>query len=298
MIEIYFKNGVFQKIKPDGADIRFADILVSDGKKYDLKDVDSIKSIPIPKYSSQCGDVTKQIEFCLKKCSSLTNDETFLAITRKRIEMFAASPFEYQAAEYYVLPHKLYEMGKFEEGDAELKQMQNAHPAIFSDNARLKEQLNNAIRESITDYGSDLIEYVDDWIKCDVCGTFKGRVYSAYGNNKKFPKLPGHLRDGACKTCGGQFMPFEYKWRSRIYNYSESGQQIEVDAKKRSNQPFVDNRTIAAKKRFEEYLERRKVKNEAEKLMHFRAYCVLKMTDTENCPKSFSAYMRKINKEG
>ena len=208
-----------------------------------------------------------------------------------------ASPFDYPAAEYYVLPHKLYELGRFADGDAALRQIEGDRPATFSTEIRYQEQLNRAITDSRVCYNSDLIEYADDWIKCDTCAIFKGRVYSVYGNDKRFPVLPENLRAGACKVCGGQFIPCNLEWKSHIYVYSKTGETVKVNAEKHSNRPYKDNRSAADKQRFEEYLKRRKVRDESQKIRDFRAFCLLKNTDPENCPKSFSAYMRKINKE-
>ncbi len=296
MITIHFENGILTKITPGNARINDADFLISDKEKYDLHDVESIKKIKTPNYKNGCGNVTLQLEYCLKKCMASSSDDIFIALAEKYIELMNSSPFDYPEKEYYILPRKLYDLGRFQEGDAVVQKMRTIYPAKFSRQEASKRQLIQAISESVETYNNDLIEYVSDYIQCDKCSAYKGRVYSAYGGSKKFPQLPADIMsNGACEICGGYFLPYLYYRRSKLRIFLDSGHQKEVDAVKHSKRPFVDGRTPIAKARFEEWRCKNNAIPEAKKLSHYRDFCLAKINHSKDTPKSFSAYMRKIN---
>ena len=104
----------------------------------------------------------------------------------------------------------------------------------------------------INNTGEDLVLFQDTGAPCCAeCAKMLGRVYSVYGKNKKFPKLPDYV-----KAHGN----FHHNCRCSMILWSESLDKInhrgkKADAIAMSHRPYVDDRTQDQIDNYQKYLE-------------------------------------------
>lgn len=147
-ITAYFKNGKIYKVKPYtkiplnyvAGYANKARFIVSDGKKYDLSNIESVNSIPIPKYNSESKiGVTGMLEYILKMHPYTDDLNLNIAIMDKAISMMDYSVYSYSIDTYLQFPRMLYEKGLFELGDEKLsKILYSAKYAYEFDALKLK----------------------------------------------------------------------------------------------------------------------------------------------------------------
>lgn len=311
-ITAYFKNGVLYKIRPfrfrkvhDDIERAYeARYIVSDGIKYDLMDIESVKTIDIPQYAQDAPiGVTGYLEYVLKMHIPSGNDELDVEILITYTQLLKYSYWEYDAKEYYRLPKKLYEMGDFENGDRFLQQLKTFVPQIFNSDQTGVGNLRELVERWRPIFKGDLLELAHSWTKCEKCAKYQGRVYSINGDDSRFPRLPddiiktGKVCDNGCETL---FRPFMHGANTKIQYYTNSGCIIERDAIACSNRPYYDDRTENDKIRYYKVKAERDSRIIKEKyyMKNYRNYCYKKIHEPFSVPKSFSAYMRKLNKEG
>lgn len=131
-ITAYFKNGKIYKVKPYteiplnyvAGYANKARYIISDGKKFDLTNVKSVNSIPIPKYDTESKiGVTGMLEYILKMHPETDDINLDTAIMDKALSMMNYSYFDYSIDVYLQLPRMLYERGLFELGDEKLSKI-------------------------------------------------------------------------------------------------------------------------------------------------------------------------------
>lgn len=92
--------------------------------------------------------------------------------------------------------------------------------------------------ERAAELGSDLVKCIGQSPTCELCATFRDRVFSVSGKDKRFPSLyETALKDGyhtIHPNCRCEFMPY--------FESLEGKAQVEQD-KAYSSRPFADNRT-------------------------------------------------------
>lgn len=128
----YFKDGKLYKVKPYtkvplcylAGYANKARYIVSDNIKYDLTNIESINSIPIPKYNSECEiGITGMLEYVLKMHPETGDINLDIALMDKAITLMDYSYFDYSIDTYLQLPRMLYEKGLFELGDEKLSKI-------------------------------------------------------------------------------------------------------------------------------------------------------------------------------
>lgn len=102
-------------------------------------------------------------------------------------------------------------------------------------------------------FGDDLI--VSSYIGacCADCAKYRSRIYSQFGENKTFPKLPNIHVD-----CGISLYPYIPGTKLTTY---KNGVEIEVDPVEYSNRPFDDDRSEAEKAAYERWLAKKAAKH-------------------------------------
>lgn len=212
---------------------------------FDLDSEKGIKAIPIPRYDRIHGlaSPVNNIEYILQRKATehKRNGRMDLAIAclRKSNEMFPSSNFAWKASDYLRLVEFLKQDGQFGEARKEEAKIQQQIQAIEKSTSRTIEETNMALGYDLTEFHSHE--------SCPLCSVYHGRVFSISGKDKRFPPFsmtPTAIRDGQCPVCGvrGCWITYvdELRTRSEIR-----------DATRRSNRPFVDERTVEQKEQHE-----------------------------------------------
>lgn len=80
---------------------------------------------------------------------------------------------------------------------------------------------------------------------CPTCSMYNRRVYSLYGRDKRFPKLPAFLKQSQCPTCS------VYIGQCKYFPFVKNSTDLDKDISF-SNRPFVDQRTLEQKKTWQD----------------------------------------------
>lgn len=109
----------------------------------------------------------------------------------------------------------------------------------------------------------DYIEMPYQATACAECAKYMGRIYSISGNDRRFPKLPKEIieKKQIHEGCHCSFWAISYREGYTLdkWVFGENGdiKQVQVDAIKSSNRPFVDDRCEQAKIRYNQFIEKR-----------------------------------------
>ena len=314
-ITAYFKNGILYKIRPftfkklydDRERAYEARYIVSDGVKYDLMDLDSIHSIEMPVYEQDAAiGVTGSLEHVLNKHLPTGDDKIDLQILRVYTMLLKHSYWVYGDKDWYRLPKKLYELGDFEKGDSLLEQIEEYRPKI-SNTPLKRKNLRDFVEDNRKMFQGDLIEIQASYTRCELCARYAGRIYSVNGEDERFPKCPEWIiqKGGICDNgCGSAIFPTCYiEGTTQILGHideSSFSKHTCRDPILYSNRPFVDPRDAAEIERYNNLQVKRKEEALKSKyyMLNYRNFCYGRINDPKNTPKSFSAYMRKLGKEG
>ena len=303
----YFQNGVMYKISEDLENYYYdARFIVSDGRTYDTQNIEDIRNIPIPNFPNHVDDVTKNLDYVLRIKARLLHDrnekELCSAMLWKSTELMLHSSIGWSNEDYNRIIYYHNELGMFDEAEKARKFLQTYTP--FGKFYQMSQIDSNALRHKnylfslIDSTGEDLVLFQDTGVPCcSECAKMLGRVYSVYGKNKKFPKLPDYV-----KVHGN----FHHNCRCTMNLWSESLDKIKhrgekADAIAMSHRPYVDDRTQYQIENYQKYLEdyekqqenlksryeysirRGKCQKEYDKILEFMP---------ELAPKSLKGYMR------
>lgn len=251
-------------------------------KAYDFSTVQSIMSIPVPKYEPLHGltSPVDNIEYVLQRKATefKRNGRMDLAIAclRKSNEIMAHSNFSYQKDDYLRLVKYLQADGQFEQAEKELELIKKAHPDLFFGNQMINPQISK-ITEDLVLFSANRL--------CPYCSIYNDRVYSKSGKDRRFPSfslLPNDLKVINCPQCN-TFLGF-----SNYYDLDMDGKLKEII--KDSNRPFNDLRT----KEEREYYKAKVTKKTNAKLAEAE-YLWLCQNLPNLAPKSLSGYTRMKN---
>ncbi len=297
---IYYEHGHVTKIVPappngyyEDRDIVYSGTnIIIDGQPFDLTDVRSIYSIPIPKYhlhtnnpvSNSLG-VTGTLDYALRMRSGrYWNERSFLlsmACIEKATQLMRFSSVGWSKRDYYRVVNDLRGLGCLKRAQ-QWKKWIDAH--IPDD----KEVVANTIRErfiSAKELHSDLVEVGDICACCEKCAKYRRRVYSTTGRDRRFPKFPKdfHL------DCGLSVWPYVYGVGNPSFEC--------VDVIAYSNRPFVDDRTEEEKVNYEKRKQSINQRNEYEYPIELNKiiYYQLCMLIPSEVPKSLSGFSRMKN---
>ena len=303
----YFRNGVMYKTLEDLETYYYdARFIVSDGITYDTQNLEDIRNIQIPNFPNHAEDVTKNLDYVLRMKARLLHDrnekELCSAMLWKSTELMLHSPIGWSNEDYNRIIYYHNELGMFDEAEKARKFLQTSTP--FGKFYQMSQIDANALRQKeylfslINNTGEDLVLFQDTGAPCcSECAKMLGRVYSVYGKNKKFPKLPDYV-----KVHGN----FHHNCRCSMDLWSESLDKInhrgkKADAIAMSHRPYVDDRTQDQIDGYQKYLEDYKKQQENLKSRYEysirRGKCQIEYDKIlefipELAPKSLKGYMR------
>lgn len=244
MYTVYFKHGHVVKISPkpegryyDNRDIIYDAVdIVSDGKKYNLDDVQSISSIETPNYkaarsnsiSAELG-VTGNLDYILRmKASEHWNRRNFnpaIACLEKATLLMKVSDIGWNKKDFYRIVDWLIDLGFFKRSNKWENWIDNNIKETSTSINQTNELLN--ICKTL---GTDLVEVLDRAnFCCEKCAMYRNRIFSLSGKDKRFPKMPNDFHWDCCLSA---------------YAFVEDVNESSLDCKdiiKYSNRPFVDD---------------------------------------------------------
>ena len=227
--------------------INAATSIVSDGKAYNLADIHSIYSIPVPSFHSHVESrigremgITGNLDYVLRmKASLYWNNKDFdlsIACLEKATQIMASSDIEWPKNDFYRVVNWLRDLGCLERANAWKKWIEKTIPDP------VKETINNTF-SSCKSFGTDLVEVGDSGVCCEICAKYRNRIYSLSGRNRRFPKFPKDFH----YDCGLSVWPFVAGVNEPSFSCADYIQY--------SNRPFVDDRTPEELKNREKWLE-------------------------------------------
>lgn len=216
--------------------------------------------------------------------------------------------------EYYSLVRMLARLGFVAEAQKAKTDIDTYFSACGSDNDfyRSSEILIKETLHSANYHHTDLVIMDVMGAACPKCAKYQGRVFSLYGRDTRFPRVPpefwvyGRIHPG----CSHTFWPFIYGVSGDDLSYTLQIQKVSNPMYTRniiaySNRPMVDDRPpadIAAALQFmqkaqeeaehRQYLWDHMIEVEAERGKSKRDYEWLQQNLPDLCPKSYSGYMR------
>lgn len=247
--------------------------------EYDYSTVQSIMSIPIPKYEPLHGltSPVNNIEYILqRKATEFKKSgrmDLAIACLRKSNEIMPYSNFSWSKDDYLRLVKYLQYDGQFEQAEKELALIEKAHPDLFFGNQMINPQISK-ITEDLVWFSANRL--------CPYCSIYNNRVYSRSGKDRRFPSfslLPNDLKVINCPKCN-TFLGF-----SACYDFDIDGSLKKTI--KDSNRPFKDLRTKEEK----EFYKAEVIKQTNAKLAKTE-YLWLCQNLPNIAPKSLSGYTR------
>lgn len=160
-------------------------------------------------------------------------------------------------------------------------------PDIFDMHARAFDSTVKTIKERyIPQDNSDLIQVSYIRCCCPECAKYHGRIYSLFGMDKRFPRLPEWLSRTKGAHCGMFTYPYIYYPDIPTSLYVK-GEFVNVDAIEPSNRPFEDDRP---QEDIDIYL--RIIAEYKEEQQDRATFAMLEEDYPDITPKSYGAYRR------
>lgn len=297
----YFKYGRVKKLVPppptslyeDRNLINDAERIVSDGKMYDLTDIKSIYSIPVPDFGKmRRGSIESPVlylEYVLRMHASfLWKKKEYslaLACLVKSTQMMLYSPIGHNRKTYYRVVDWYEELG-------ELSRAAKWEQWIEDNVPKLKDTVFERVMAQCQELNSDLVYTAWAGSQSAVAAKYQGRVYSISGKDKRFPPLPDFMKQpqDICYL-SGSFTYWGDKKLDTIYYQGE-----DVDAVSASWRPFVDDRSEQEKLNYEKWKE--SIVQPIISRYNTRIYFRLKNFFPELLPKSRAAFYRIVAANG
>lgn len=243
-----------------------------------------------------------------------SNPEMAIACLKKSNEIRMICREGHNKDEYYSLVRMLARLGFVAEAQKAKAEIDDYFSACGSDNdfyrsyeIEIKQTLYSA-----NYHETDLVIMEAMGAACPECAKYQGRVFSLYGRDTRFPRVPpefwvyGRIHPG----CSHTFWPFIYGVSGDDLSYTLQIQKVSNPLYTRniiaySNRPMVDDRPpadIAAALQFmqkaqeeaehRQYLWDHMIEVEAERGKDKRDYEWLLQNLPDLCPKSYSGYRR------
>lgn len=284
---------------------------ISKKDKYNFETIEEIESIKIPSYPINSGisSPVNNIEYILQRKATEFKKEgkedLAIACLKKANEIFPYSNFSWNKKDYMRVVEFLKDFGRFNEARTEKKYILDNYRAYFGENALQQNSSNqNAIDAFMSKHkdiyysdGSDLVttESTARCCTCEICSRYRGRIFSVYGKDSRFPKLPEELRKMYIhRECALQFSPIIFfKGCNNNFNptYDPSiSLTTSEEIIRYVNRPFTDDRTPEEIECFEH-----KQLNCQAKIQDRKDYDWLREHLPEQSPKSFGGYRKMKN---
>lgn len=262
---------------------------------FDLTTAEGIRAITLqavqPWINSAPGVPSHPVEILSKQASAYQKDHLELAIEclRKANELRPDCGMAYTEDSYLRLIRYLCKAERFEEADRELQKIRamfHGANAPCSHEALSRAALERSFATA-RELGTDLVEV--SWIDvcCEVCGKYRGRIFSISGRDRRFPKFPADF----CLDCG--LCAYPIIEGVSVPMYSNPEHMVEE-----ARRPFVDTRTLDEVKAYSE--KRQRMQREEERRIEYVArerkdhadYAWIRENLPELLPKTFSGYRR------
>lgn len=262
---------------------------------FDLTTAEGIRAITLqavqPWINSAPGVPSHPVEILSKQASAYQKDHLELAIEclRKANELRPDCGMAYTEDSYLRLIRYLCKAERFEEADRELQKIRamfHGANAPCSHEALSRAALERSFATA-RELGTDLVEV--SWIDacCEVCGKYRGRIFSISGRDRRFPKFPADF----CLDCG--LCAYPIIEGVSVPMYSDPEHMVEE-----ARRPFVDTRTPDEVKAYSE--KRQRMQREEERRIEYVArerkdhadYAWIRENLPELLPKTFSGYRR------
>lgn len=268
--------------------INTANIIVSDGIRYDLTNPKDISNIATPVFRLDHPDknarnlgVTGFLDYVLRLYADTQfkekNIDIGVASLRKATQLMEKSTIGWQKKDFYRIVSRLDKVGYFEEAEEWEKRINAMFPTEYIFNN------GNDACKTAEELGTDLV--YTSWAEGQSAATakYQGRIYSISGKDKRFPILPDFMKtpNDVCAPSG----PFVYYDGATIYYKGN-----EEPAQAISWRPFIDDRTEEDKERYAKLLSNKA--REINGTIETRIYYRIKQTLPDMAPKSQNAFYR------
>lgn len=319
-------NQLSTKAQEDYSSMRLKEIQWLESH-YDFNSEEGISAIPVsanlPRLDNGKGGLrtyTGDVDYYLRlkafEYEKQGNIELAILCLKKSNDIRMIARKGYRRNDYYSLVRMLARSGQISEAEAEKQRIDNLfseNPGWDNDSLLLMPQhMVKHVIDSANALHTDLVIMNAHENACSECAKYQGRVFSLYGEDNRFPKIPesfwkyGVIHPG----CGHSFHPFIYgisdpdlactlkiqrgvKWKytRNIISYS--------------NRPFIDDRprqdidaALAFTEKRREEADRQKyrwdhlIETEAAKGAAQREFKWVQEHLPDLCPKSISGYRR------
>lgn len=262
---------------------------------FDLTTTEGIQAITFEAVQSWIknapGVPSHPVEILSKQASIYQKEHLDLAIAclRKANELRPVSGMAYSENSYLRLVRYLCKAERFDEADREYKQIQemfHGKDSPYSREGIANSALNRAF-SSAKELGTDLVEV--SWVDvcCEICGKYRGRIFSISGRDKRFPKFPSDF----CHHCGLSVNPIIEGVSVPLYSNPE---HIVEDAQR----PLVDTRTPREVEAYSQKCQQmnREQERRSDYMVRERKdhedYAWIRENLPDLMPKTFSGYRR------
>lgn len=268
--------------------INTANIIVSDGIRYDLTNPKDISNIATPVFrldhpdeNANCLGVTGFLDYVLRLYADIQlkskNTDIGIACLRKATQLMEKSTIGWQKKDFYRIVIRLDEAGRFTEAEEWDKWINAKFPVPY-----LYSRGGDACKDA-EELGTDLV--YTSWAEGQSAATakYQGRIYSVSGKDSRFPLLPDFMKqpNNVCAPSGPFFY---YEGITICYKGSD------VPAQAVSWRPFVDDRTEADKEIYKNVLS--KQNKDINSQIETRIYYRIKHTLPNEAPKSQNAFWK------
>lgn len=297
---IYFKNGKLYKVYPTDEENWYdARYLVSDGKLYDLENIQDIQKIPPPDFSvhniiTKEYGITGSLDYVMRMKAGAfynRNEKTLCSacLWKATQLMLVNKTIGWQKKDFDRLINWHLELGMYGEAEKAKKYLSNYNEYTENPSDRTAKSARDNAFKYLIEYNTDLVAFEDYGGGCCAeCAKMRGRVYSISGKTKKYPLLPQYAKINGNFHPGCRCHMSPYWKREKILYKGKH-----VNAKKVSKRPWIDDRDKKEIELYEDYL---KFIIDSEKKERDREeYYRIVKDIPEVAPKSFGAYRRMKN---
>ncbi len=237
-------------------------------RHYDFNSIEGINNVPLvknlrcPKTNGVTGEVYYYLRHKAYEHEKAGRISLAIACMQKSSALVMANE-SLVKSEYYPLIKILARNGYVTEAQSEKEKIDtNLQKLEIKWHDRTIKQLLGDLEQ----FGTDLVIMSVHSCSCSECAKYQGRVYSVYGRDHRFPKVPNFFYRAECvhSGCGHTFSPYihgvndpdlEYTLSVHPLKNKEYGRNIITF----SNRPFVDDRTEDAKAEATAFMEKHAV---------------------------------------
>ena len=290
---------------------------------YDLTTANGINSIPLSAGKIQPGEgfhsYTGDIDYYLRAKGFRYEEEGNIPLAilclKKSNEIRFACRKGYHRDDYYSYVRLLARSGYVEAARAEKARIDSFFDQLDFDNDSIECEPKNVISRLINSanyWNTDLVWLAPHGCSCPECAKYQGRVFSLYGKDGRFPRIPAAFWSyGAIhKGCGHCFHVYlegtsNYELEQALEIQKISNPRYRKSIIAFSNRPFVDDRPAEDIATAIQYIEKRRaeeehkwhlwetmIEAEAKRGEEKRIYQWIHDNLPDLCPKSYSGYRR------